>query len=250
MKPRVWFDVLLASLALSTFLGIASGQEVKESAEKKAAFTRVQVFPVDEASQVPSFKTFRDQMIVAVKRREVKFLLGHVDDRINFSFGAGPGKKEFIEKWALDKEPQKSGLWRELDEVLTLGGSFHYNPGDQTTGPVFWSPYTFTNLPKECDAYNVLMIVGKKIKFRAAPSSKAPLLFQLDHDVVNWTQQPAEKKVEEEVGGEKHYWEEVTIFTGAKGYVYGKYARSPIDYRASFVKKNGLWMMVTFIAGD
>ena len=55
-----------------------------------------------------------------------------------------------------------------------------------------------------------------------------------------------------EVGEErkKPEWRKVRTLGGLSGFVKTEFVRSPIDYRAGFEKKRGVWKMVAFIAGD
>ena len=45
-------------------------------------------------------------------------------------------------------------------------------------------------------------------------------------------------------------WLKVETLGGKKGFVGAEFVRSPIDYRAIFVKEKGKWKMSTFVAGD
>jgi hypothetical protein len=45
-------------------------------------------------------------------------------------------------------------------------------------------------------------------------------------------------------------WRHVRTLGGLNGYVKQEFVRSPIDYRAGFEKKRGVWKMIAFIEGD
>ena len=42
----------------------------------------------------------------------------------------------------------------------------------------------------------------------------------------------------------------IRTLSGVEGFVFGKYVRSYIDYRASFRKINGKWCIVSIVGGD
>jgi hypothetical protein len=42
----------------------------------------------------------------------------------------------------------------------------------------------------------------------------------------------------------------VTLGNGRSGFVRREHVRSVIDYRATFEKVDGKWLMTTFLAGD
>ncbi len=100
---------ILSSVILLAFINV--------SAQKERL-----VLPIDEGKTDASFKTFREKLIEAVKKRDVKYVLGILDPAILNSFGGDGGIKEFKEMWKIDSPA--SELWDELLIVLTNGGSF------------------------------------------------------------------------------------------------------------------------------
>ena len=202
--------------------------------------------PMDEADQNPDFKKFRDDLINAIKKKDLKFLLEHTDDKINYSFGGCDEDtiiKGFIKFWKLDENPEKSEIWYELGEVLRLGGAFN---DDKTS---FTAPISFAARGYgELDAYEGSVIIGENVNVRSEPSSKSKVIARLSYCVVRSDGQ--NETGSETINGETYPWVAISTLDGVKGYVFGKYVRSPIDYRACFVKKNGVWKMVFFVNGD
>ncbi|MDQ1329375.1 MAG: hypothetical protein QG641_2665, partial [Candidatus Poribacteria bacterium] len=203
--------------------------------------------PMDEADQNPDFKKFRDELINAIKKKDLKFLLQHTDDKISYSFGGCDEDtiiKGFIKFWKLDENPEKSEIWYELGEVLRLGGAFN----DEKTS--FTAPISSARWPGILDAYEGSVIIGENVNVRSEPSSKSKVITRLSYCVVRGGKSENETG-SETINGETYPW--IAISTSGfdvYGYVFGKYIRSPIDYRACFEKKNGVWKMVFFIAGD
>jgi hypothetical protein len=193
------------------------------------------VYPVDGGPGNRSFATFRRRLIAAARRHDRRFIYRIVAPDIQFTFGEGRGRRDFIHEWS--SRPQ-GALERELLGVLTLGGQW----GRRNE---FCAPYTDSRL---CDVSVDLqegVILGKAIRVRARPDTTAPVVDVLSYDRVKMdysrsvppnTDHPA--------------WARVTTPISKGGYVPGRAIRSVVDYRARFVKRRGRWVMMTFIAGD
>jgi len=209
---------------------------INSSAQKER-----QVLPVDEGKTDASFKAFREKLIVAVRKHDVKYVLGILDPDIKNSFGGDGGIKEFKETWKINSP--KSELWDELLIVLTNGGSFFKEEGNNP----YCAPYSFNNFPDNLDAFEYQMIFGSNVNLRAQPNLKAKTVALLSYNVVktDYENSVADKNKEG-----AYLWLKVETLGGKKGFVNAIYVRSPIDYRACFEKKNGRWKMTTFIAGD
>jgi len=209
---------------------------VSASAQKER-----QVLPVDEGKTNASFKSFREKLIEAVRKRDVKYVVGILDPAILNSFGGNGGIKEFKEMWKIDSPT--SELWDELLTVLTNGGSFF----KEDENNLFCAPYSFKQFPEDLDAFEYQVIFDNNVNLRARPDLKAETVAQLSYNVVkvDYQNSVADKNKEG-----KYLWLKVETLGGKKGFVSAKFVRSPIDYRACFEKKNGRWKMTTFVAGD
>jgi len=193
------------------------------------------LMPVDEASRDKTFLAFRDRLLEAAKKRDSKFVMGVVHPRIRNSFGAGGGIKEFREKWK--PERSDSELWGTLAEVLRLGGSFR----KAGRGSDFWAPYVYSKFPEDVDAFEYLAVTGEQVNVRQKPDPASPVISTLSFDLV---------KAPEGLSKKAGDWIKIVTPGGKEGFVSGKFLRSPVDYRASFTKVNGRWMMSALVAGD
>jgi len=212
--------------------------------EKSAvrACTR-RIYPVDEGRNNPDFQTFRDELIQACRRKDLKFLLKHTDENISFSFGSpNTGIDYFVKEWNLDKTPGKSLIWEEMESILKMGGVFE---GDGS----FAAPYAFAKFPKDVDAFESVVCIGSNVFLRAASSVVSPVIKKLCYDIVAFADDKNGKYDYWRIKG-KTGWLKVKTHEGEEGYVSNKYIRSPIDYRVSFRKKSGVWKMTDFISGD
>ena len=199
-------------------------------------------YPFDEGSKYPDFASFRETLYQAVLQKDLNFLKLVIHKDIKFSFGAENGKADFLKTWQLDSNPENSEFWPELEAILKLGGAFF----DETENS-FYAPYIFM-LEDIDDPYTQAVIIGEKVRLREEPSSKAKIINSLNWNLVEFVSQ--DEYTEETIDGETHFWQKVKTTNNETGFVYGKYVRSPIDFRVGFSKNDGKWMMTLFIAGD
>lgn len=191
--------------------------------------------PVDEGNRDPSFAAFRDRLRGILARRDADGLLAIVAPDIRFTFGEGGGRDDFARHWGL-RDGADSRVWAELEEVLSLGGEL-----EQTaSGPRFVAPYTFASWPEELDGFTHLAVTCEEAVARAEPSAGAAPLVRLDHHVL-----PIGP--DDRIDGA---WRQVVLPDGREGWIESRCARSHVDYRAAFERREGAWRMVFFVAGD
>lgn len=198
------------------------------------------VKPVDEAEKNPSFLTFRTKLIDALKKRDVKFVLGIVDKNIKLGFGGDDGIENFKKTWKIYN--RNSELWKELGTVLNNGGVF-----DKENSNTFYAPYLFSVFPEDIDAFEYQAIFGNNVNLRAKPDINSPIVASLSYNIVktDW-----EKSIKSKTNQNEALWLKIETLGGKKGYVKPEFVRSSIDYRAGFEKIRGKWTMTFFLAGD
>ena len=202
------------------------------------------VNPVDEGLRDSSFFLYRESLIEAIDKKDVISLLEMLDENIKATFGAPAGLPTFIDVWQLgDPEKSKSStLWPQLKEVLENGGTF------SSDGKFFTAPYIFSMFPDEYDAFDHGVISGSGVRIRSEASLNSQRVKSISYEVVEVLSRTSEKS--ETIGGETHPWIHIKTLDGQEGYVFGKYFRSPLEFRAGFEKKKGKWKMTFFVAGD
>ncbi len=198
--------------------------------------------PYDEATKDPSLMKFRAQLWKAIQEKNVILLTDLIDENIKIGFGDHNGKKAFIQEWQLYSKPKESKLWNELGSVLKLGGAFGQHSNYQ-----FCAPY-ISNLEDIQDPFEEGVVIGEGVRVRAHPNSKAKVLKSLSWEKVEILMQVNAQT--EVIDGEKHYWQKINTSEDLEGFVYGKFIRTPVDYRAWFEKINDQWKMTAFLAGD
>jgi hypothetical protein len=185
----------------------------------------------------PDFFSFRAQLLVTIARRDTSALLTIVAPDVRNTFGDDNGAAAFRRHWRLGA--QESELWGELAAVLGLGGSFE---NDST----FVAPYVFSRWPRDHDGFDYLAVVGADVRVRSEPNLTAPILGHLAFELV----ERARTGPRPLSAAEERAWEAVRFGTGRVGYVAKRHLRSPVGYRAIFVRRGRQWMLTTLIAGD
>jgi hypothetical protein len=195
------------------------------------AFTRSlpTLAPVDEAPRRPDFVAFRQQLREIIARRDTQALLRSVDPQIKIGFDGDDGIEAFKRKL----ESADVDLWRELDAVLALGGTFD-------GADAFVAPYVFSRWPEAFDSFEHVAVIGSGVRVRAKPSLDAPILAKVTHALLKLGPD----------GYPEGPWIGVRLPDGRAGFVASTLVRSPIDYRAYFMFADGAWRLTFFVAGD
>jgi hypothetical protein len=185
------------------------------------------LLPVDEASGDPSFAAYRDELLAAVRRRDATAVAALADPKIRTSFGGGGGADD------LRRTLEQPGMWDDLEQLLTQGGSFR----GEGTGRSFWAPYVYSAWPDAHDPFEFLAITGKDVPLRESQDPGSPTIATLSYDIVERAGEP---------GNLRH----VKTADGKTGWVEAHDVRSPIGYRAGFLKSDGKWRMNALVSGD
>ena len=222
LKPlRALIPAILLVAALS-----AAAQEVKFS-------------PVDEGASDGSWLRFKARLLEALARRDQKFILGIVDAKIR-NISGKDGIAEFKKLW----EPQSAGspLWVELPKLLFLAGAFVKRDKGVYE---YCAPYVYFKWPGYADADASGAIIAKEALLKARPASNAQTLQTLSYDLVkvlDW-------EVADEDQEAKQKWVKLQAKAGV-GYVPEEQIRSPLEYRACFVKSGAAWRMTGLEVGE
>ena len=183
------------------------------------------LMPVDEGPKDPSFVAYRNELLDAVKRRDVDAIVALADSKIRTTFGDGGGAAE------LRRILKKPGMLEDLEALLTQGGKFRNNEA-------FAAPYVYIAWPDSHDAFQFLAITRENVPLYQFGDRNAPVVATLSYDIV------------ERKGEEKNGWQEVKTADGHTGWVESNSVRSPIGFRALFNKIDGTWKMTGLVAGD
>lgn len=181
--------------------------------------------PVDEASQDATFVAYRDELLAAVRARDAESVVALADPNIRTSFGDDGGAD------ALRKKLAETETWADFEQLLSLGGTFRGEAESRS----FWAPYVYSAWPEEHDAFTSLAVIGKDVPLRTSNAANAETVALLSYDIV----------MRAEGSGVN-----VKTADGRTGFVDPAMLRSPVGYRAGFMKSGGRWRMTALVAGD
>lgn len=216
---RIWLAALLM------VAGSVSAQAVK-------------LAPVDEASSDATWIRFRTRLIDALTSRDQKFVMGVIDRNVR-NISAVRGVAEFRKLW----EPQsaESPLWTELPKLLFLGSAMV----KQDKLNEVCAPYVHFKWPENAPFDANAAIIAKEALVKSRPSLSASTLLTLSYDLV----MVADWAVADDDKDGKQVW--VALQTPAgRGYLPEEQVRSPLEYRACFVKREGAWRLTGLEVGE
>ena len=183
---------------------------------------------VDEATSEPTLVAYRNELLDAVRRRDLDALTKLVDPHIRTSFGGGGGEEDF--RGMFDEK-----MWADLEQILALGGTFL----DDGQRKAFWAPYVYSTWPEASDAFTSSAVIADDVPLLDAPNGTP--IATLSRNIVERVEAPGT------VAGE---WTQVKTADGRTGSVATKFLRSPVGYRAGFNKEGEQWRLTGLVAGD
>ena len=192
--------------------------------------------PIDQAGRDPAFAAFRTQLLRAIERRDVEYVVARASPEIKLSFGGQYGRDMFRDSLTGSQQWEGETYWAELQTVIELGGVF---AGDGS----FCAPYVAcVDLPgcPDCDPFETVFVTRANAVARSMPDSAATVVARLSYDVL-------QIDVASFSGQD---WYPVLLPPGRVAYVSRADARMAVDYRARFEKTVEGWRMTLFIAGD
>jgi len=115
---------------------------------------------------------------------------------------------------------------------------------------MFVAPYTFSDWPEDLDSFDYFAIFGNNVNLRDTPSKDGRVIGSLSYNVVKVDNDKSVMNHAADDSDQKVEWYKVKTLGGKEGFVHGDFVRSPIDLRAGFEKKRGVWKLTFFLAGD
>jgi hypothetical protein len=212
-----------------------------------ASFPRQTLQLTDEGQTSADFSSFRNTLRQAVDNRNASFIRAIAAPDIQLTFGLP------ITIDALNLDNPDAPFWKHLEKAIATGCAseiFGVEPEKETwiCPHVFLAPDDLPNF----ELYEQVVIVGKNISVRSAPTLESPVIdtvsdevVRQDYDSLNELTETQQRAISTLEG-----WQPIITSTGQRGYVSSRYAYSPIGYRAFFTKTNDEWEMIVFIGGD
>lgn len=193
----------------------------------------VRLPPVEQCVGDADFNRVRRQLERAVETRDLDGLMSLTSDDVRASFGGRSGREAFSDYWTAASEDREL-LWNELRSALRLGCA---QAVDGEGKPYRAIPGMFAT-GGDLDGYSTWIALPGAV-LRSQPNANASARMRLPA----WT-------VLNEVGHINGSWVEVRTPKGRSGYVSTAQARSLLDYRIIFGRRDGHWRITAFVAGD
>jgi hypothetical protein len=198
----------------------------------------VKLAPVDEAAGDATWTRFRARLIDALTKRDHKFVDSIVDRKIR-NISGNDGIVQFRKLWELQKAD--SPLWNELPKALFLGSARAKHEGAEE----ICAPYVYFKWPANAPDDANAAVIAKEAIVQSRPSSASPALATLAYDLV----EVKDWEVSDEDKTSRQIWVAVKTASG-NGYLPQEQVRSPLEYRACFVKRDGNWRMSGLEVGE
>ena len=215
---------------------LAIGVIATAAAFGRQAIEPTQLLPVDEAAADASFLAFREGFVTALRNKDARWVQRIVDPDVLTSFGPESGAKAFAAKW--DLTDPSDAFWRVMLDTIALGGRF-VEPG------LFCAPYVYTSFPEAVEPTEHYAVTADRIPLRSTSQGTSPVLRFLSRNIVRRADSPRQTADTGSTG-----WVPVVLSDGTRGFVEARFLRSPLDYRACFQKKEAVWKLTVFVAGD
>jgi len=193
------------------------------------AVPALRLYPVDDTSRDPAFRSFVKKLRSAVETRNTGALRKLVDDEVVI----GPadedkGWEQFYARWHPDDSD--SELWPALSDLLALG-FIREHPA------LFLSPYLVWRFPRGVNMKTHLVVIRDRAPLRTAPSLRAPAPVSVSFEIV-------EQLGQRESGEGLGQWVLVRTAEGESGYLNTRDVMSPLMPRAQFGIRHGKWNLI------
>jgi len=188
--------------------------------------------PVERCGGDPEFTAVRTRLEQVIQQKDIDGLLSLTAQNVRVTFGGHYSREDFKQHWGRSKD--QSELWKELRRATKLGCATAIDGQGEEYRAM---PAMFVT-GGDLDGFATWVALPEAI-MRARPSPKAPVRMRLPA----WT-------VLEEVDHDGGPWIEARTPKGRKGFVSTDQARSIIDYRIIFGRRDGEWKITAFVAGD
>jgi len=225
--------------------------------------TAEQVQRFDEGPRDPSFATFRNKLIAAIKRRDIKYVVSQAAPKIRLGFGGNNGRKWFRkylvgsrEIYGRHAKAAASEFRGRLRWVLMNGGGFvdgrknfvapYQNAYEVRAPDCTKRPEPKTRVCK-IDPHSRAYVLGRGVNIYARPSSQSKVVTKLSYTIIELGKHIRRKTKD---GRRVRVWSEVKLEDGRRGYIRPIQYYSAVGYRARFTKHKGRWRIAYFLAGD
>lgn len=191
-----------------------------------------------------SASELREKLKQIVKDKDVDALMALMHEDINLAAGhTDEFDPDTIKQvLQLDKKPNKSPLWEELEKIIPLGGT----ASDSEIIMPYMAAYDFpktdwtlhTDDNEDSNLFNTFVTIKATPLFKDTNKDGALLRMLKPWETLRIVIDKSDK------------CEAYKTHDGLKGCVDPAHVRSPLDYRVGFVKQDGEWKLKGFLAGE
>lgn len=218
------------------------------------------ILPYNESGQNPDFQAFYDELLAAVRKKDYKFLIEHVDDQIIYDYKINEndkvvfhrGKKGFEEDWQLDNNQINDFLWEELERIILTGGIFKDKEKTIFEAPHFRRELISierdlnSQLPSESDYIEITVPIKGSVNVYKEPDINSEIIGNLSYDIVLLIDHGFEQETEEYL----YYFYNIITPSGEEGYVIDLDMNTTYDYHIGITYKDENWKITEFYSGD
>ena len=196
--------------------------------------TEHQLLPTPEQVFDAEFEKVYNEFTEAVRRKDLSVIDRFINDSTKSSL-EDYGKSAFYDYWNLHNDPDQSGLWAEMEEIIELGGT--YKPEWEC----FIAPYTFNDWPDEFDVFEYYVVIDKEVKVYEEEDLSSNVVDYLNYNIMKFHDNNKDNF-------ESHDLVRIKTPSGTYGYIQKLYIRSPRDY-AITIRRNdiGEWKIQFFL---
>jgi hypothetical protein len=198
-----------------------------------AAAAPVRLPPVKQCRGDADFDRVHQELGRVVEARDLDGLADLMSADVRVTFGGRYGRDGFRQHWT-SVPGDRVRLWVELDRALRLGCA---EAMDGTGVAYRVIPAMFVT-GNDLDGFSSWVALPGAM-LRARPTARAKVTMRLP----SWT-------VLDGVQHDGGSWIEARTPKGRRGYVRTSEARSLLDYRIIFGRRDGDWRITAFLAGD
>ena len=212
----------------------APAEKVAEAAESivapspEPALAKGKWAPQDTCRDDEGANLFRSKLARAIEARDAEALATLAAEDVRLDFGGGSGRAELRNRL----NDESTGLWAELDTLMTLGCSANDQGG-------ITIPWYFDQDLGVADPFASWLVAGEDVPVTDGPGDQSRRIALVSWDLVEATTVNPETPSQQ-----------VKLADGASGYIATDKLRSLVDYRLVASSRNGRWRITSFLAGD
>lgn len=125
---------------------------------------KYRVTPLDQSKEDNSLQAFILELKKNIKQRDLNGLVACLDTGIVVSWGGGEyGIEAFKVNYGLNSIPEKSDIWKNLQDLIAMGGAWDNKEKTRFCYPYLNSNLLYGRLTKDLDCYNTVTCIEPNV---------------------------------------------------------------------------------------